>query len=116
MAFTPLGGSFQRPMDHAMATDLIRMKGDARPMMSLVGDEGRLMLVGYADGAMGIVRNERLIGVWEAGERDECLASFWAAAPKTGEAVDIPTDSKDEALHRAADAQGRASKSDDCFR
>jgi hypothetical protein len=50
--------------------------GESRRLLSLLSDDSTIELVGYADGAFGITRDGRSVGVWPASEELECVKAF----------------------------------------
>jgi hypothetical protein len=57
-------------------TELHQMKGLPTPIVTVMRQNFALKLTKYADGSLGIYRDDQVIGVWEPGERAECLRSF----------------------------------------
>lgn len=56
--------------------EIHQMKGQGRPIIALAGKEYLIMLVSFADGSWGIVRNERALGIWEPAEQEACFHAF----------------------------------------
>lgn len=58
--------------------DLYLLKGPGVVLAALYLNEGdRLEIVRYADDCLGIVRNGKTLGNWEAAERDICWDAFF---------------------------------------
>jgi hypothetical protein len=51
-------------------------KGRGKHLMSLNRPEGRIDLMSYIDGSMGIIRDHAVLGIWEYDDQDACLAEF----------------------------------------
>jgi len=50
--------------------------GESRRLLSLLSDDSTIELVGYPDGAFGIVRDGLSVGIWPAAEEIECVKAF----------------------------------------
>lgn len=57
------------------------MKGSGRRLFSVMGANGQIDLVRYPDQSLGILRNNTLIGIWEADSETECLSTLARIAP-----------------------------------
>jgi hypothetical protein len=51
-------------------------KGRGKHLMSLNRPEGRIDLMSYTDGSMGIIRDHAVLGIWEYVDQETCLAEF----------------------------------------
>lgn len=57
--------------------DLLGMKGTGRNVMTLFGEDGRVVrLMHYLDGSWSVLRDGKVCGIWEASEQDNCLKAF----------------------------------------
>ena len=52
------------------------MKGDARSILFVDTDRGRIELVAFADESWGILRNGKAVCTWECDELADCLRTF----------------------------------------
>ena len=62
-------------MTRAM-NELHAMKGSHEKLITVATAWTIVDLISFADGSLGVLRGEQLMGIWEPHEQEACIASF----------------------------------------